>query len=103
MTKFNAYLSDKQCTVKDSWCGEPIMWGRYVTQRMDEYDFLTLRQDHDVEYITGTGWFVIENRLTREDAITKYGEITHEEFGPAGGWKSVTFGDKKFISKFLKK
>jgi len=48
-------------------------------------------------------WFVLDKRLTREDAIAKYGKITDEEFGPRGGYKSVTFGDKKFISRCVAK
>jgi hypothetical protein len=104
MTFFDNYLGQKTATIKDGYCGEPIMWGKYITQRMDEWEFNELRRTHNVQYIMSAGmWMVIEKELTREDAIAKYGEITNEEFGPAGGWKSVTFGDKKFISKSLKK
>ena len=36
---------------------------------------------------------------TGDNAIKKYGKITNEELGPRGGFRSVTFGDKKFISR----
>lgn len=63
----------------DSWCGEPLQFGYYEN-----------------------GKPIITDSLTREKAIEKYGPITNEEFGPKGGWKSVTFGTTKFISKLMK-
>jgi hypothetical protein len=43
---------------------------------------------------------VVTRKLTREEAAQKYGEITKEGFGPRGGSRSVTFGDKKFINDY---
>lgn len=45
---------------------------------------------------------LIDKFLTRDEAIKKYGEITDEEYGTRGGWKSVTFGETKFNHKLLK-
>jgi len=45
---------------------------------------------------------VIIKTLTRQKAIEKYGVITEEIFGARGGWKSVTFGQKKFLSTYLR-
>jgi hypothetical protein len=63
----------------DSWCGKPLVW---------------------IERHPETGYSA--KMLTRSKAIELYGEITNEEFGPRGGWKSVTFGDTKFISHYMK-
>lgn len=48
-------------------------------------------------------WFLITKTLTRDEAIKKYGPMTAEDVGPRGGWRSVTFGNKKFLSKSLRK
>jgi hypothetical protein len=47
-------------------------------------------------------WFLITRKLTREEAIQKYGPISDEEIGPRGGWKSVTFGSTRFCSSYLR-
>jgi len=87
--------------ITDGYCGEPIAWGR-DSQGPDEI----LKDNEHKECIhLGYGepvWIIVEKYLTREEAIQKYGAITNEEFGPRGGWKSVTFGDKKFINRNLK-
>jgi hypothetical protein len=101
MDQLKEFVSEKQSIIKDGWCGEPIMWGRYIVKRLGEEEFTAVRQKHNVQYIDGN-WMVIEKVLTRDEAITKYGEVTNEEFGVRGGWKSVTFGNKKFINKLLK-
>ena len=62
----------------DSWCGEPIQFIHYEDEKL------------------------IVTNLTREEAIEKYGLVTNEDFGPKGGWKSVTFGTTKFISKYMR-
>jgi hypothetical protein len=45
---------------------------------------------------------VVTKKLTRKEAINVYSEVTDEEFGSSGCWKSVTFGNAIFISKCLK-
>jgi len=58
-----------------------------------------------LSYDSGSGEPVewIENgehhRLTRNEAIEKYGEITDMKIGPRGGHRSVTYGDKMFLCK----
>jgi len=98
---FEEYLSDYRVVCFDSCCGEPIAWGWEITNRMTDELFRKLSGEYVLECLY-PDWVVIDKTLTRQEAIEKYGEITDEEFGPRGGWKSVTFGDKKFISKKLK-
>ena len=47
-------------------------------------------------------WSLVTKKLTRGEAKSKYGPITDEEFGPRGGWKSITFGKKKFTSNYMR-
>jgi hypothetical protein len=85
--------------IEDGWCGEPIGWGFRITRHLGEERFRELAKFGNLECLSSSGqWVVMTRKLTREEAAQKYGEITNEEFGPRGGWRSVTFGDKKFIN-----
>lgn len=102
---FEQYLSGFKPCIFDSWCGEPVAWGFEIYGSPDAQKFAELRAYGEIESIRGRydmTWYLITKSLTRQEAIEKYGPITNEEFGPRGGWKSVTFGDKKFISPRLK-
>ena len=85
----------------DSACGEPVAWGFKILRRLGDDRFNALAQFGKLE-CSYPHWFLIVKELTREEAVAKYGAISAEEFGPRGGWKSITFGDKKFLSKRLK-
>jgi hypothetical protein len=43
----------------------------------------------------------VTERLTPAEAIRKYGPITELELGPQGGFKTVTYGTTKFMSRFV--
>ena len=93
-------LGDYGPQLYDSDCGEPISWGFKILHHLGEERFRALYKFGLLECSYPT-WFLIVKKLTREEAIKKYGEITNEEFGPRGGWKSVIFGKKQFCSKDL--
>lgn len=104
---FENYLCKRETEVMfDSNCGKPVMWGYKIVNVMPDELFSKLKKlkSVSIEYIRSYPEqnVVVTRKLTREDAIEKYGEITDEEYGPRGGWKSVTFGKTKFISKVLK-
>jgi hypothetical protein len=84
----------------DGWCGEPISWGFQIINHLGDERFSNLHKYGALECCY-PNWYLITKKLNREEAIEKYGKVTNEEFGPRGGWKSVTFGDKKFCSKDL--
>ena len=88
----------------DGYCGEPIGWGFKINRRLGEERFNMLRKYGALECVGGynSSWVLVTKWLTREEAIQEYGAVSEEEYGPRGGWKSVTFGEKKFISKHLK-
>jgi hypothetical protein len=92
------FLSDKVYEMFDSYSGKPVAWYRVVK---DMPTHLFNQNRHRIEYI-GDRWGYIEKSITREECIEKYGEITHEEYGPRGGWKSVTFGVTTFRSNRLR-
>jgi hypothetical protein len=84
----------------DGWCGEPIGWGFKITKHVGEERWGKLGEHGSLE-CAYPSWFLITKKLTREEAIEKYGPVTDEELGPRGGWKNVTFGEKKFGSRWL--
>jgi hypothetical protein len=99
---YEAELADYKPCLFDAYCGEPVAWGFQILTRMGEYRFNALRKFGELECDHSgfaSTWFLIVRKLTREDAVERYGEITSEEFGPRGGWKSVTFGTTTFLSK----
>lgn len=101
---FENYLSEFEPIMYDGWCGEPVAWGFKIVRRLGEDLFRELSKHGQLECIDRltSSWALITRTLSREEAVIRYGEVTDEVFGPRGGWKSTTFGNKKFISKFLK-
>jgi len=87
--------------IYDGWCGELIGWGYKILEHLGEEKFQKLGRYGSIVCVY-PHWFLITKKLTRKEAIKKYGGITDEEFGSRGGWKSVKFGDKRFISEDLK-
>jgi hypothetical protein len=94
-------LAEFAPVIFDGYSGEAIGWGFRLTSHLGNDKFDLLRKFGCMECLYPT-WYLVTKTLSREEAIIKYGEITAEEFGPRGGWKSVTFGNTKFISKYLK-
>lgn len=98
---FESELAEFAPVIFDGFSGEPIGWGFRIITHLGEQRFNELRKFGELECIYPT-WYLVTKKLSREEAIGKYGEITEEVFGPRGGWKSVTFGTKRFISNYLK-
>lgn len=72
----------------DGWCSEPIAWAR-VGEPVIGHEWT----DH--------GSLAITERLSPAEAVRKYGPITELKLGPNRGFKSVTYGTTKFISRFV--
>ncbi len=92
-------LSSYQPIAYDPYCGEPVAWGYKIVKPLPAKEFQELRKISTVEYIDC--WCVLIRTLTRRRAITLYGEVTTEEFGPKGDWQCTTFGEKIFVSKYF--
>jgi hypothetical protein len=104
--KFKPYLGAYGGHLCDGFCGEVIGWGHPVLAHLGEDLWREIQSYGSMECVTDehlqSKWYLIVKRMTREDAIEKYGPVTDEEWGPRGGWKSVTFGKKKFMSRSFK-
>jgi len=91
----------------DVWCNEPIAWGFELRRYLDSERFEALREHGELQCIAPfareTRWALITKRLSREEAIEKYGEITDAETGPQGGWRSITFGETRFLARQFKR
>lgn len=97
-------LSDFKSCIFDNYCGEPVMWGFEIQKRLGERAFYELRKFGELVCAGGyrSSWFLITQKLTRAKAVKLYGLKGPDEYGPRGGWKAVTFGDKRFVSQVFK-
>ena len=98
-------LSDFKPCIFDGYCGEPVGWGFEILKHLGEDRFHQLRRFGDLECISSSHvsrWCLVTKWLSRNEAAELFGAITDETFGPRGGWKSVTFGSKKFICMRMK-
>ena len=100
---YEGSLSDFKPCIFDGNCGEPVMWGFAITKHLGEPEFSNLKKYGELVCSKGyqSSWFLITKKLTRENAKKKYGPKVADEYGPRGGWKAVTFGEKRFISEVL--
>jgi hypothetical protein len=98
---FEQFLSSYGPQLFDSCCGEPTKWGFKIVKRCSDLEFELLGMFGELECCYPS-WFLITKKLTRDEAIQKYGEQTNIELGPRGGFRSVTFGNKTFLFKDLK-
>lgn len=99
------YLGSFGPQAYDAYCGEPVGWGYKIVKHCGDEIWSRLSKFGEQVCLHGsydTTWVLITRKLSREEAETLYGSVTNEEFGPRGGWKSVTFGDKKFASNYLR-
>ena len=101
---FENYLSEYGIVLFDGYCGEPVGWGFKIISYLGEDLFRELGKYGRLECIDGfkSSWALVTKTLNHEEDIERYGSITNEIFGPRGGWKSTTFGNKKFVSSYLR-
>ncbi len=98
------YLGDYGVCFVDSTCGEPLAWGYPIEGRLGQKLWGFIDLFGEAECVNGgytSQWFLVRDKLTVNEAKKKYGKITNTELGPRGGYRSVTFGDKKFTSRQL--
>jgi hypothetical protein len=98
---YEEYLGSYGPQLYDGTSGEITSWGFKIIKHLGEDKFDELRNFGSLE-CSYPSWYLIVKTLTRAEAIEKYGPITNEEFGPRGGWKSVTFGKKTFSSQKMR-
>lgn len=94
-------LADYGPVLFDGWCGEPVAWGFKIKHHLGDR-FNALSAFGSLVCLGAPGaWALVVERLTREQAVVKYGAVTEEERGPRGGFRSITFGTTKFLSREL--
>jgi len=104
--EFAEYLSGYSPVLYDGWCGEPTAWGFKIRQRMGEDKFSALSRymtsiGGGTECVTLGEWVAVVTYLKPQEAIEKYGAITEVVTGPRGGFRTVKYGEKKFVCKRL--
>lgn len=98
---YEAELSEYRIVLHDGCCGEPIGWGFLIRRHLGEDRFNALGEYGDLECITAGSWCLVVRWLTPEEAVAQYGKVTAVERGPRGGFKSITYGAKRFLSRRL--
>src|SRR5690348_13026377 len=82
--KYLRYLGSYEAFLFDSWCGEPIAWGRRGSvTRIGEKLFDEIGAYGEWHFIQPHGpWVLVHRWLTPDEAREKYGRIT--AIGAAG-------------------
>jgi hypothetical protein len=92
---YEEHLGGFQVITYDGGCGEPVSWGWRILNHLGPQLFSRI----DKEYGEATNsWYAVARRLTFDEAVRKYGPVTKLVTGPRGGFKSVTLGEKLFLS-----
>jgi len=97
-TEFVKYLGPYEAVGYDAACGEPIAWGFSLRRRLDDAQWNALSEHGEMECF-GNSWALVVKRLTHLEAIEKYGGVSECPTGPRGGWRSITYGKRQFLSK----
>jgi hypothetical protein len=88
--------------IHDGYCGEPIGWGFRLHRYLGETQWAEAGKYGELVFGGELGkWLLITKWLTPSEAIEKYGDVTEIERGPRGGFRSVVYGGKRFLSKRL--
>ena len=98
-------LSDYGPQITDGYCGKTIGWGFALVCYLGEDRFNALGKFGSLECVQGehleSHWFLITDWLAPEEAVREYGPVSELILGPQKGFRSVTYGEKKFASKRL--
>jgi len=82
----------------DSSCGETVSWGFKILRPLGDR-FNALRQFGKLVCLSPGQWALEVKSLTHEEALEKYGEVTSRPEGPRGGWRSITYGERTFLTR----
>ncbi len=98
---FEQNLSAYGPRVCDMSCGETVGWGFRIVQRLSDERLAELRKYGDIHCFSAGDWALITRWLTYHEALGLYGHVTNVERGPRGGFRSITFGAKRFSHRRL--
>jgi hypothetical protein len=98
-------LSDYGPQITDGYCGKTIGWGFAIIRHLGDEGFNALGRAGSLECVQGehleSHWYLITDWLTPEEAVQEYGPVKELVLGPLKGFRSVIYGEKKFVSKRL--
>lgn len=98
-------LSDYGPQITDGNCGKTIGWGFALLSYLGEERFNALGKFGHLECAQGehleSHWYLITDWLTPTEAQQEYGQLVELVVGPMRGFRSVTYGGRKFVSKKL--
>lgn len=97
------YFGPYDACFYDAICGEPVAWGYPVLRHLGDELWAKAQALGTMECEHGFApkWFLVAKHLMPAEARKKYGEVTNIEVGPRGGFRSVTYGTKRFFTKKL--
>jgi hypothetical protein len=86
--------------VYDGYCGEPVGWGHRPSRYLEKTEFEQAGKHGEWMYISDV-WYLVTKKITKEEALEKYGPVNKLQTGPRGGFRAVNYGDTTFWSKEL--
>lgn len=104
--KFLPYLGQFGPQVIDKNAGVAVGYGYPIVQQLGPELWAELGQYGKQLLINPQGpnkyYALITNVLTKKEAIRTYGPMTDVQYGPRGGFRSVTYGTTTFVDKLMK-
>ena len=98
-------LSDYGPQITDGYCGKTVGWGFGIIRYLGDERFSALGKVGSLECLRGehleSHWYLVTDWLTPEEAVQEYGPVKELIIGPLKGFRSVTYSEKKFVSKRL--
>ena len=104
LTEPDHYFNSEVVDVLDVNCGKRIAWGRKIKSGVCIPDPIMngFKENLDLEYFDGEGWVLVNGRVSVDELVELYGDITDVQYGSKGGWKSITFGETEFTYRKLR-
>lgn len=104
--KFLPYLGEYGPQVLDKNAGVCVGYGHAIIgEKLGEDAWRELSAYGKQVYVNPGPqgyWVLVTQVLTKAEAIQTYGPITNVQYGPRGGFKSVTYGQTTFVDKLMK-
>jgi hypothetical protein len=98
--RFKGYLGFYGVVGIDGCCGKPLAYGFPIIRKMEPDFFEYTRQCcAEMIYLGYNNWCAATVVIKPKEAELLYGKVSQITVGPRGGFKTVTYGNTKFISK----
>ena len=98
--KIKDMFGEYRPVVFDGYCGEPIGWGHRPNRYLEKPEFEEARKYGEWTYINDV-WCLVTKKITKKEALEKYGPVSELKVGPQGGFRSVNYGEHTFFCRDL--